>query len=88
MAMKPKRCVTTTKGNGKSLEEMSGGRGRVPRASSLRYSLAEGVDGVDGIFSKPSQCLGQGMQSTPASWHAEMLGASLCCTPSVEQSLW
>ena len=54
--MKPKRCVTVPKGDGKSLKKMSGGRGRVPRASSLRYSLAEGVDGVDGIFGKPSQC--------------------------------
>ena len=58
MAMKPKRCVTAPKGDCKSLEEMSGGRGRVPRVSLLRYSLAEGVDGVDGIFGKPSQCLG------------------------------
>ena len=58
MALKPKRCITTPNSDGKSLDEMSGGRGRVPRASSLRYSLAGGVDGVDGIFGKPSQCLG------------------------------
>ena len=39
VAMKPKRCVTAPKGDSKSLEEMSGDKGRVPRASSLRYSL-------------------------------------------------
>ena len=54
MAMKPQRCVNAPKGDGKSPEEMSGGRGRVTRASSLRFSLAKGVDGVDGIFGKPS----------------------------------
>ena len=52
MAMKPKRFITAPKGDGKSLEEMSGGRGRVPRASSIRYSLAEGVNDVEGIFGR------------------------------------
>ena len=58
VAMKPKRCVTMPKSDGKYLEDVFGGRGRVPRASSLRYSLAGGVDGVDGMFGKPSQCVG------------------------------
>ena len=69
--MEPKRYVTT-----QSLENMSGGRGRVPRASSLRYSLAEGVDGVDAA---PSVLATMGTQSTPASRHAERLAASLHC---------
>ena len=58
MAVKTKRCITAPKGDGKSLEEMSGVKERVPRPSLLCYSLAEGVDGVDGFFGKPSQCLG------------------------------
>ena len=82
MAMKPKRYVTAPKGDGRSLEEMLSGRGRISRASSLCYSMAEGVDGVDGIFSKPSHVSAtMGMQSTPASRHAKRLAVSLRCTP-------
>ena len=82
-------CVTAPKGDGKSLEEMSGSRGRVPRASSLRYSLAKGVDGVDGIFGKPPSASAiMGMQSTLASQLAERLPVSLHCTPICRAKPW
>ena len=95
MAMKPKRCVSAPKGDGKSLEEMSGGRGRVPRVSSLPIAWPrEWMVWMASSASPPRVTATMGMQSTLASQHAERLVASLrgwwqaCIVPpSVEQSL-
>ena len=83
MMMKPKRCVTAPKGDGKFLEEMSGGRGRVPRASSLSYSLAEGVDGVDGSSASPP-----GVSATMGIPQLNGMLRGLRCTPICRAKPW
>ena len=50
MAMEPETRISLPEGNGKPLEEMSGGGGRVYRAGSVGNCLSQGANGKDCVL--------------------------------------
>ena len=89
MAMKPKRCVTTPKGDGKSLEEISvvEGGSLEPAPSAIAWPR-EWMVWMASSASPLSVSATMGMQSTLASRHAERLAASLRCTLICRAKPW
>ena len=51
MVKEPEACISLPECDGKAMEEMSGGGGRVYGAGSVGNCASHGVDGKDGVLS-------------------------------------